>query len=180
MNTTWGAPARPRSPGARGLDRLEAAVLRALTLVVLLSAPAAVLVGLEFHAERSSVIAHQIATRYPATAVLLADAPAAGTAVETPASWVTAGGLAREGTVLAGQRTPAGTRVPIWLDEHDDPVTPPEAPSNAVVAAVAITVLGWLGVVGLCGLCRLLLADSLAKVPRRREERPHSRHPSRH
>lgn len=160
-----------RNPLARRADRVEAAVLRAAVAVAVLALPGAILLGGGVHDARSAIIEHQLTTRYPATAVLRTDAPATGVhgtattrKVETPAAWVTADGQVKDGVVLAEQRAEAGTEVPIWLDEHGEPVTPPEAPSNAVTAGVAVAVLSWLALLGLCWLGYGLVRGALLRL----------------
>ena len=148
-----------RKPLARHTDRVEAALLNVVLAVAALALPGAIALGDHVHDDRAAIIEHQATTRYPATAVLRADAPASGShstaithKVDTPATWVTADAQRRTGVVPAEQQAKAGAAVPVWLDEHGNPVTPPEAPSNAVTAGVAVALLSWLGFLGLCWL----------------------------
>ncbi|HEY3563273.1 MAG TPA: hypothetical protein VGL05_37660, partial [Kribbella sp.] len=103
----------------------------------------------------------QIASRYEATAVLLADGPAPGTAGRggipgesgpAKAFWVTRDGQRHTGEVDAPSGTVAGNEVSIWLDGTGTPVARPLTPIAAAVDATVIATGLWAGVVFLLAL----------------------------
>jgi hypothetical protein len=126
----------------------------------LLAGVGAVLLGIGIHAGEAAESREQIASRYEATAVLLADGPAPGTAGRgvpgesgpAKAFWVTRDGRWHTGEVDAPAGTVAGNEVPIWLDASGTPVDRPLTPFAAAVDATVIATGLWVGVVFLLAL----------------------------
>ncbi|MEV4143766.1 hypothetical protein AB0J40_08865 [Amycolatopsis sp. NPDC049691] len=141
---------------ARPSDRVQAAVLLVVVLASLLAGVGAVLLGIGIHAAETAEFRDQIASRYEATAVLLADGPAPGTVGRsgTPgesgpakAFWLARDGQRHTGEVDAPAGTVAGNEIPIWLDVTGTPVDRPLTPISAAVDAVVVAIGLWVGVV---------------------------------
>lgn len=131
-------------PLARRSDRAEAGLLGVLAVLVLAALPLGAVVGGRVVATEDRIAAYQQATRHPATAVLLADAPAdaalAGDGlgaprIPVPARWSTPAGD-RVGTVPAEPGKRAGSTVPIWVDRSGRRVARPASRLDATVNAV--------------------------------------------
>ncbi|MGW3960563.1 Rv1733c family protein [Amycolatopsis sp. NPDC005003] len=141
-----------RDTVARPSDRIQAAVLLVVGLASLLAGVGAVLLGIGIHAAETAESRDQIASRYEATAVLLADGPAPGTVGHSgtlgesgpaKAFWLAHDGQRHTGEVDAPAGTVAGNEVPVWLDGTGTPVDRPLTRIAAVVIATGL----WVGVV---------------------------------
>jgi hypothetical protein len=150
----------------RPVDRIEGAVLVALTAAFLVAiAVASVLGAHTYQSQRAAS-----AGLRPVVAVLSQAGPVFYDSLtqrgRSGARWRDSGGSEQSG-VLTTWTAPgivgaaAGTRIPVWLDRSGQPVAPPGgqvamivnalAPSTAVAGAAGLTVL-------VCyGLCRLVL-----------------------
>jgi uncharacterized integral membrane protein len=162
-----------RNPLARRSDRIEGAMLVVVIVGLLIALPFAVLIGSNTYRGELAVSAGQRASRHPATATLIGDAPTPvpatdgtyvtgnGGAAGAPARWTVAGGAERTGTVAADPGATAGTQVPIWLSDAGDPVPPPMTPSDAATTSVLAGIFSWLvaalGLTTLYWLARLIL-----------------------
>lgn len=156
---------RTLAPGhdslARPVDRLEAMVLVLAVFIVLAALPFAAAAGSAVFASGKLRSAGEAATRHRAEAVLLEDgapiviAVRSGPANETTsvtARWTLSDGSTRIGEVPATRGTPAGVRVPVWLDADGDPVEAPLTVSGAALRGFgagaglwgAVLVLSWL------------------------------------
>ena len=150
-----------RKPLARRWDRIEAGIVIAAIIVALAVVPVAMLVGSHVRAQASADAAQQWATRTPATAVLLADAPdnATGEAVAArpepvAATWRLADGTNRTGTVNATPGASAGTQVAIWVDQAGNAVAAPMTRANVLSLAIGFGALAWAGAAAI--LCLLV------------------------
>jgi hypothetical protein len=141
-----------RNPMARRTDRIESMVATAAATLFLLSVPLAAWCGKAMYASGAARAETDQATGHRGSAVLLAAAPS-GTAAGIDAApadpwvraqWATRDGGTSTGDIQAPPDSPAGTRVPIWLDGADQPSAPPA--SHATVTANAVC----------CGICVLL------------------------
>ncbi|WP_156036370.1 hypothetical protein [Blastococcus sp. URHD0036] len=144
----------------RPTDRVQMVARFVVVLAVVLAPlPAAVAVGTTT-ARLQAQATQQAAERHRADAVLLdaADTATGSTTADTVsgttsgagaavvvavrATWRTAAGAAREGTVLAAPGTPAGAVVQIWLGPAGTPVAPPltrgEVAGMATIAGVLV------------------------------------------
>jgi hypothetical protein len=158
---------------ARPSDRVQAAALLFVVLSSLLAGTGAVLLGIGIHAGEAAKSREQIASRYEATAVLLADGPAPGAVGRsgTPgesgpaqASWVTRDGHRYTGKVDALAGTVAGNEVPIWLDATGTPVDRPLSRISAAVDAVVVATGLWAGVVFVLALAYRGVVFALDRV----------------
>ncbi|MEV4050032.1 hypothetical protein AB0J55_02490 [Amycolatopsis sp. NPDC049688] len=156
-------------PLVRSSDRLQARLLILVVLLALAAAVGAVLFGIGEYSVESAKSREQTATRYPVTAVLLADGPLPATAgrgetpfgsVPTRATWWTRDGQQRVGEVEAAAGTVAGHEVEIWVDETGAPAERPLTMAAAIIgaplgaatlwaAAVSLFVLAYRGAVHL-------------------------------
>lgn len=173
MNSTFRVTARwwrwahlRRNPLVRRWDRIESAVLLVLVLFVLAVVPLAAAVGSHTYAGESEQARYQAATRQPATAVLLADAPpqiataygmSLSGAAPVPATWALPGGAVRTGTVLAERGLKAGVSVPIWLDQNGNPVAAPLRSDIVVANAISVGAFLWFGAIAACAGVFLLV-----------------------
>jgi hypothetical protein len=157
------------NPLRRKLDRAEAAIVTALTVVFLLAAPLTVTVA--SHAAYSSGTRSALAERtawHQVRAVLLGRAvPAAFTGKpEAPARWTAPGGARRTGLVDAPQAdAPAGSIVRVWTDRSGQLTGPPITQTQVRGQAALLALLAPVGL----GLT-LLVAGCLAHylITRRR------------
>ncbi|WP_370962624.1 hypothetical protein [Amycolatopsis sp. cg9] len=150
-----------RGTVARASDRIQAALLGFVLLLSMGAAAVAVLFGIGFHAGAAARAGEQLASRYTATAVLLADGPTPaaagpggvpGESGPAAATWTTRDGERRTGVVAAPPGTVAGNEVPIWLDAAGSPVERPGTPESALVDSVVIAAGLWAGAVSLLWL----------------------------
>lgn len=145
-----------RDSVARPSDRIQAAVLLFVILTSVVAGVGAVLLGIGIHAGQAAESRAQTASRYEATAVLLADGPAPGAVGRggvpgesgpARAFWLTRDGQRHAGEIDAPAGTVVGNRVPIWLDATGTPVDRPLTPVSAAVDAVVVAIGLWTGVV---------------------------------
>ena len=150
----------------RPVDRIEGTVLVALTAAFLVSMAVASVLGVHTYQSQRAASAGL----RPVVAVLSQAGPlfydGLGHPEQAEARWRDPGGSEQSG-VLTTSTAPgiagaaAGARIPVWLDQSGQPVTPPGgqvamivnalAPSTAVAGGAAVTLL-------VCyGLCRLVL-----------------------
>ncbi|WP_158894825.1 Rv1733c family protein [Amycolatopsis anabasis] len=159
MTTHWGRWWRRvfpgRNPMVRPWDRIEAALLVCTALGAVLAFPIAASLGSDAYARQVAIANEQRATRHPATAVLLADAPVVSTRLDgtpahgdalVPARWPV-GGEQREGMIVVERGAVAGAQVPIWLNDRGDPVEAPLNTTDASAFGVGLAVAVWLGTV---------------------------------
>ncbi|MDQ7802198.1 hypothetical protein Q5425_00530 [Amycolatopsis sp. A133] len=152
-----------RNPLARAGDRVEALLLLLAVVGAFLAIPFAAAIGSETYAAQNTRAAQERATRHPATAVSLAaasgqpystdgaGAPAAETTV--PAAWFDARGTRHTGDVLTDPGSPAGARIPIWLDSRGELAGQPRSASTSAADGVFAAVLLWAAITGaLAGL----------------------------
>jgi hypothetical protein len=147
-----------RNPLARFGDRVEAALLALVVAGALLALPFAAAFGSDTYAAQTARAEQERTTRHPATAVSLAaaatqsystdgaGAPADQTTV--PAAWFDARGARHTGDVLADAGSPAGTHLPVWLDQRGELTTEPLSPSTSAADGVFAAILLWVGVTG--------------------------------
>jgi hypothetical protein len=150
----------------RPVDRIEGAVLVALTAAFLVSIAVASVLGVHaYQAQRaaSAGLRPVVAVLSQAGPLFYGGLPRLG---QAEARWRDPGGSEQSG-VLTTATAPgiagaaAGARIPIWLDRSGQPVAPPGgqaamivnalAPSTAVTGGAAATLLACYG------LCRLVL-----------------------
>ncbi|MGB3438689.1 MAG: hypothetical protein WBA97_08030 [Actinophytocola sp.] len=152
-----------RNPLARGVDRLESAVVTLAVLIGLVLLPIMLTLGSVIHAGLSERREQQLRDRYETVAVLTEDAPkvtadadgTAGGRSAVPARWELPDGTARTGVVPADHGLDAGAGVTIWLDRTGSPVSAPMSTSDARVTSTVVAVCGWLASGGLLALaCR--------------------------
>lgn len=142
-------PIRADRRRRRPTDVVEDVAAWVLACTALLLLVVAVLTGLVVHAGALERGRLESATRAPAEAVLIEDAPAAGGEqgmvrgpVPVAARWLDTHGGSHTGTVTAGAGARAGAAVPVWLDRDGRVVRRP-------VGDVAAAVAGGLAAVGL-------------------------------
>jgi hypothetical protein len=101
-----------------------------------------------------ALIADQHASRSPAKAVLLEDAPAGSqrvrgspATIDVRAYWVSASGIRHEANAPARYGDVKGTAVDIWLNDNGDLAAPPRTRQDAAVSTVSTAVGAWLACV---------------------------------
>ena len=162
--------------GARWFDVAERLAARGRRFLAVLLAGAAVLVGLDVHADAVRRADVEVAERVRVGAELLAPgAPeveieagaVASPPRRAPARWTAPDGTARTGELVVWASAGSGTIVPVWTDGDGDLVPPPadrgSAPVAGVLAALLVLVLGG-GLLG--GLRVLVRAVALAAAAR--------------
>jgi hypothetical protein len=152
------------NPLRRPHDRIEGAVLLALSAAFLAAMAGASLIGVHLYQSQRAADAGL----RPATAILLQGPPDSWLtpAWKVMARWPMPGGGERSGVLTAVTdpvmaSTAAGTRVPIWLNHDDEPAAPPSGQvitiTFAVLTAVCIVVGAAAGLLICYGLCRVVL-----------------------
>ncbi len=145
-----------RNPLARGSDRVEAVALLTVMLLALLAVPFAASAGSETRAQALETARQEMSSRHRGTAVLLANAPprpygdtraVSRSGARVRVQWVLSGGSERTGFVRADYDTPAGSEVPIWLDDNGELTSAPTTPGDAARRAVGAAVSIWLATV---------------------------------
>ncbi|GLY49862.1 hypothetical protein [Lentzea sp. NBRC 102530] len=158
-------------------DRVEGAVLAFGLAVSLLAVPVAGAVGSEVYATDRTRVAVEQAGRHQVDAFLVEDAPPVigpgerGGVVETTwarARWRLPDGSAREGAVQARFDAPAGSKVPIWVDENGGVSTAPLTAEGAGINAVILGLLLWAAVTGAMALLHLVTSWTHRRVRARR------------
>jgi hypothetical protein len=128
-------------PLKRTSDRLEVAVRVVVLGLLLLAAPAALLVGTATAGHLHANAAAATAALHRESATLLADAASTGDdgrpTVPTSATWSAPDGTARAGTVAAHRGARAGTTVEIWVDGVGTPAPAPAA-GRAITAQAVV------------------------------------------
>jgi hypothetical protein len=150
----------------RPSDRIEGAVLVALSAAFLTAAVMAALLAVHIYQSQRATAAGL----RPAVAVLSQPGPVAGSAVEPSAQaqarWRLPDGTERSGllttlTAPAIYDAPAGTSVQVWLDRSGRPQPPPPGQRdiilNALIAGISITAGAALLLILCYLLCRLAL-----------------------
>jgi hypothetical protein len=149
----------------RPVDRIEGAVLVALSAAFLLAVAVASILGTHTYESQRAASAGL----RPAAAVLIQAGPFYGSLAhpgQAEARWRDPGGGERSGvltTVTAPDITgaAAGAQIPVWLDRSGQPVAPPAGQVPMIVNALAAgsAVAGGAGLVVLISyaLCRLAL-----------------------
>jgi hypothetical protein len=151
----------------RTSDHIEALFTFLVVMTALMVAPwTAWWSAQQMYRDEMRAEARERQQRFPVMAVLLEDPSgrhaAAGDAsprgVPVRASWVGPDGVARSGTVVAAADRRAGSRVPIWVDQHGTLSGAP-VPRSPMLPAVLVAVLVAAGVAGgLAGVHRILVA----------------------
>jgi hypothetical protein len=137
-------PAQQTRLPRRSTDWFEDAVAWLLSVVAVLGLGVALAVGLSEFAAGTERARVESATRVPADATLVADAPRATESftgvplVQVPATvTVTApDGEQKVGTAAVGVGTRAGATVPVWLTSDGEMTSAPGTPSGALAAGV--------------------------------------------
>ncbi|MGH3328320.1 MAG: Rv1733c family protein [Streptomycetales bacterium] len=124
------------NPLRRTSDRLEGAVLGVLLVLTLCALVVAAIVTLNVYRTGVGIERAQALERHPITAVLMEDAVATASTVEssqvspthppTKARWTAPDGTARRGPVPAQMGSEAGSKVTVWVDATGRPVTEPQ------------------------------------------------------
>lgn len=150
------------NPLRRGVDRIEAVILGALTVAFLIAAPLSAMAAAHAAFGIGSATARaQQASWHQVPAILLeAAAPGSlytGNQSWAQARWTAPNGTARTGAVLAPPGTQAGGTIMVWVDRSGKVTTAPLEPSQvrnqalliAALAPVAVAVvLLCIGLVG--------------------------------
>jgi len=149
----------------RPVDRIEGAVLVALSAAFLAAVAIACLFGTHsYHGHRAAT-----AGLRPAAALLLQDGPAAaslGRVGQAEARWFLPGGGERSG-VLTTETAPdiagaaAGDRISLWLNRSGQPASPPAGQTvmiiYALTAGAVLAALAGMTLLLAYALCRLAL-----------------------
>lgn len=142
------------NPLVRRWDRIESHLLMAVVVLAVLAVPVLATVGSSVYTERLGLVAEQQASRYPARAVLLEDAPdlterdrGSPTTADVRVSWVSANGIRHEARVPAQYGAVKGTTVDVWLDTNGNLSPPPLTHRDAATFAVTTSVGAWLAAV---------------------------------
>jgi hypothetical protein len=139
------------NPLVRTIDRIEAVVVALAVAILLIAAPVAGAVGTAVHDARSRVYAEAVRERHIVPAIVTATGQTAATAPRSPANtpvrahW-RVDGVEHTDAFKLDSSASAGSQIEIWVDSDGKRVSPPPAPSQAVVEAICAAVTIWLGV----------------------------------
>jgi hypothetical protein len=153
-----------QNPLRRRYDRIEGAILLALSTAFLAAMAAAALIGT--HSYQSHRAAE--AGLHPATAIVVQGGPGSrlSPAWGATARWPGPGGRERSGVVTAADApaitsTAVGARVAIWLNRDDEPAAPPPGQfviiTGALFTAIITAAGAALGLLACYLLCRVAL-----------------------
>jgi hypothetical protein len=155
-----------RNPLRRPVDRIEGAVLVALTAAFLAAIAVASVLGAHTYQWQRAASAGL----HPVVAVLSQAGPlfygSLGRPGQAAARWRDPGGSEQSGVLTAATApgitgAAAGARIPVWLDRSGQPVPPPGGQVAMIVSALAASakVAGGaaLTLLACYGLCRLVL-----------------------
>lgn len=153
-----------RNPLRRPYDRIEGAVLLTLAVAFLAAMAGASLVGAHLYQSQRAADAGL----HRATAVLIQGGPDSRltSAWEVLARWPAPGGRERSGVLTdvdapAITSTAVGTRVPVWLNQNDEPAAPPSGRVIIITVALLTAIItaggAALGLLVCYGLCRVAL-----------------------
>ena len=153
-----------RNPLRRRYDRIEGAVLLALSAAFLAAMAGASLLGVHLYQSQRAADAGL----RPTTAILIQGVPDSRLtpAWAVTARWAVPGGGERSGVLTAVTdpvlaSTAAGTRIPIWLNRDDEPAAPPSGQllpiTFASLTAVTIAAGAAASLLICYGLCRVAL-----------------------
>lgn len=149
------------NPLARGVDRLQGALVALSLAVGLVLVPVMLTIGSLTYADLSEQGDEQARTRYETVATLTRDAPNAAMGAhgdigvgssKVPGEWRLRDGTTRAGRVTADDGLRTGAKVTVWLDEEDQPTEPPVSAPEAVMAGVLVAATGWLTIAGFLAL----------------------------
>jgi hypothetical protein len=141
-----------RNPLARGVDRLQGALVALSVCAGLVLVPVMLTIGSLTYADLAEQGEEQVRTRHETVATLTEDAPSVAFGAhgdlsvgssKVRAEWWLPDGTTRAGLVTAPDGRHAGAEVPVWLDEAGDPTDPPLSGPDAVAAGVLVAVTGW-------------------------------------
>lgn len=134
------------NPLRRACDRTEAVLLACLLSAFVVVVPlAAVIAGAQAYGAGLRVERAERAAWRPVSAVLLATAPAPGSAgyeVPVRATWTAPDGARRAGPVTAPPGTPAGRTVTVWIDASGQPTGMPLQPVQVTGHAIGAALTG--------------------------------------
>lgn len=149
----------------RSFDRIEGAILVALSAAFLVAVAGSSVLGVHiYHSQRAGA-----ARLHPTAAMLTQDGPAVSGLVragQVQARWAVAGGEERSGvltTVTAPEiaGAAAGARISVWLNRYGQIAVPPTGQAlmifNALLVAAAAAAAAAAGLLCPYGLCRLAL-----------------------
>lgn len=150
-------PAMGRNPLIRPADRIQSKVKSVVVTLMILMLPLAVWCGMSTMSSQQDRVVEQQGSRHAVTAVTTADADAQSPLVQsdftsqssTPvdSTW-TYRGVEHHEQVAIATGSPAGTTVPIWVDNDGVRSTQPLSHADAVAAGI-FTGAGSLFAVGL-------------------------------
>lgn len=133
------------NPLQRRSDRLQARARTIVVTLLTLMLPFSVWLGTTTLSHQQQLVAEQQITLHSVTAATAAEATADTGAVQpefsvstnttVDATW-TYLGVDHTGQVSVETNSPAGTEVPIWVDDNGDRSIPPLTPTDAVAAGI--------------------------------------------
>lgn len=160
------------NPVKRPSDVLESAVLLVAMVLVVIGGPTvAVMTG----RAAQNIMGEQRQERYPATAVLVDDAPSptppaayssgGDDKVRATIRWRDAQSSVHTGITQVEPGSEAGSSVPVWLDGHGRLT---HQPLDPIGGAVAATLVGGLAAVGWCAAVSAVVCGVRLSLKRRR------------
>ena len=158
-----------RNPLVRTSDRLEAGVIGATILVVLIAVPFVGALGTAVYDTHSRMYAEEARSRHLVAATVLSDSTTTlkrdTSGIVVRARW-SANGSERAGEFALDRDVKAGDHLDVWVDGNGNQIDAPTPPYRAAVDAVgAAVVTAWSVVVALAALVAL----AHTRLERRRE-----------
>lgn len=152
-------------PLVRRSDRIEGFLSFSLIVFAILLLPLAVWAGSAMAANQNALLADQAVHIHSVTATTTGDSTSSGfasadfvvTATElAPAKW-TWNEQVHRADIMVDSSTPAGTSVPIYVDDSGDKAPAPISATSAVVSAITTGVFTWFGTMSLLVVGFLLI-----------------------
>lgn len=138
-----------RNPLIRASDRVEALILLAATVLVLVAAPVAGAVGTSVYDTRNRAYAEQALTRHTVTATVVSDSVAIirpyTVTISVQARWM-ANGTTHDGSFVWDRPVRSGDDVTIWVDNNGKYAGPPASRHRAAADAIGVGLVVWLSV----------------------------------
>ncbi|MBN3508732.1 hypothetical protein JYB55_07750 [Mycolicibacterium septicum] len=142
----WGARLLGRNPLVRGVDRIESAMLVALTLLCMLALPIAASTGTLVHDARARAYSEEAHARHQVIAIAMADGHGGVSgrkvAFTARATW-RFDGRDHDGVLEWPTRPKKGAQQDIWVNSEGVSVRAPGSPARAVGEAVLVTLSVW-------------------------------------
>lgn len=158
-----------RNPLLRVSDRVEAAVIAVVALLVLAAIPVSVLAGSSVYREELETVHHEMESRRSTMATATADSTAKvgyPSMATVPVQWY-AGTTTRDAVITVDHAMKTSERIELWIDKAGDITVAPRSDADAQMAGAALAVTLW-GVIASVGIVLVLFVRAVLNRHRSR------------